>query len=99
MGDNWTSRIGNESLSPTKKIRFINHNTNHSLNSTQPKIDSSYVKNTVKDIIAKSKHRVKVDPVVFDNIMKLEKEKAKVGRGIGKYLDLQEKKTTATHRI
>lgn len=43
--------------------------------STQPqrKVDSEYVKQTVKDIVLKSQRKVKVDQKAFDEILKIDK--------------------------
>ncbi len=53
-------------------------------------LDKQYVKDTVRDIIKKSNRKVKVNTTVFESIMRIEKQKAKVGRGIGKFLDSQD---------
>ena len=59
------------------------------------KVDQKYVSNTVKDIIQKSNFKIQVNNKAFGEILKLEKQKKKYGRGIGKFLDLQDNKKNA----
>ena len=95
MGEHWTDKPS--SICPSHRVRFITErqSTIEGDQHTASRVDKAYVKETVKDIIKKSNYQVNVNRKAFDDITKLEKQKAKYGRGIGKFLDFQEHKKNA----